>query len=74
MQEIQPAHRHICDMVAMYWNLDTNEVVDGVGDDIAYIQTLTAFVEGNAEAALFYWQDGPPLEFGNTENNYSILN
>lgn len=65
-QELQLPHRHVCDMVAMYWGIEPNDVMDGVIDDPEYLYLLQSFLDkGKNMCILFFCQDGPPYPMGN---------
>lgn len=57
--------RYICEIAAMMWNLETNEVIEGVVDsdsNFKYLHNVT-IANGSGVCVLLY-QNGPPYEVG----------
>ncbi|KAF2888607.1 hypothetical protein ILUMI_17566 [Ignelater luminosus] len=73
LQSLQMPHRHICDMVATYLNVETNAVLDGVADAKSHVDLLESFLTaGGRQAILFYYQDGPAYEIESGRYNATI--
>ncbi|XP_031342975.1 dynein heavy chain 8, axonemal-like [Photinus pyralis] len=67
---LQSTHRHVCDMVSTYWEVDVNEIIDAVGDDIAHVKLLESFCKANgACAVIFVSQIGPAYEISTGRHN-----
>ncbi|KAB0798200.1 hypothetical protein PPYR_09193 [Photinus pyralis] len=70
---LQSTHRHICEMVALYWDIDQAEVVDGVGDAVQHLKTLESFCKANGYMVIFFhWQNGPAYEITTGRYNPSV--
>lgn len=62
---MQFAHRHICDMVATFLDIETNDVMEYIIDSALSSKYLDAFLAADGtHACMFLYQDGPPFEIG----------
>lgn len=72
-QELQLTHRQICDMVAIYLDLEPNDVLEGVADDAEHLRLMNSLIDPNGrKAIMFYYQDGPPYPIGKKEINKPV--
>lgn len=74
---INLTHRHIVDMVALYLDIESSEVIDGVLDDESYVPLIESLTRpGGRYGIMFYYQDGEPpaigvtFKFLNCKQNY----
>lgn len=55
-------------MVALYLNIDSNEVMEGVLDDSSYVDLLDSLtLRGGKFGIMFYYQDGEPPSIGSLQ-------
>lgn len=64
-QGLQMHHRHVCDIVAIYWGIEPNEVLDGIIDDNSTLPMFhNLFDEGGRRALMLFYQEGDPPVLG----------
>lgn len=61
MQMMQITHRHVCDMVATYFNVEAAEVLENVVDSGGQVGLLEDFFAKQGELAIIFYfhQMGP---------------
>lgn len=62
---LQMQHRHVIDIVAFYWNMESVEVLDGIVDNASTLPFfLNIFVEYGRSLCILYNQEGSPPPLG----------
>lgn len=64
-QELQMHQRYVCDILAIYWGLEPNEILDGIIDDNTTLPMFhNLFEEGGRRALMVFYQEGDPPPIG----------